>query len=125
MPITIPITITNTKLMAAALKTKVPVSTAANANLKTTKLDASFMRLSPSTMVMKRLGTLMVFKIALADTASGGETMPPNKKPVARVKPGIRAADTKATTQEVRITTGKAKLLITRRHFQKSFQEVL
>ncbi len=119
-----PIIITNTKLVAASLKTKVPVNTAAKANRKTTKLEASLSKLSPSTMVTKRLGTLMFYKMALAETASGGDTMPPNKKPVAKVKPGIRAADTNATAHDVMITTGNAKLDITRRHFQKSFHDV-
>lgn len=62
--------------------------------------------------------------MADADTASGGEIIPPNKKPNAQVKPGIRLLEISATILEVKITIGKAKLLITLRHFQKSFHEV-
>ena len=36
--------------------------------------------------------------------ASGGEIMPPSKKPSDNVKPGIMALDTHATIDEVRIT---------------------
>src|SRR4051812_42976595 len=56
--------------------------------------------------------------------ASGGDTIPPNRKPRANVNPGIMAFDAKATTQDVRITIGNAKLMITRLHFQNSFHEV-
>ena len=50
--------------------------------------------------------------------------MPPNKKPNANVKPGIRAVETNATTHEVMMTMGKAKLVITLLHFQNSFHDV-
>src|SRR6185503_10509064 len=62
--------------------------------------------------------------MVVAEIASGGDTMPPKRNPSARVNPGIRAYDAKATTQEVRITMGNAKLMITRLHLQNSFQEV-
>jgi hypothetical protein len=62
--------------------------------------------------------------MVVAETASGGETIPPNKNPKANVKPGMMALDTKAIAQEVIITIGKAKLVITLRHFQNSFHDV-
>jgi hypothetical protein len=61
--------------------------------------------------------------IEVAEIASGGEIIPPNKKPNAKVKPGMKALDTNATTQDVIITMGKAKLVITRLHFQNSFHD--
>jgi hypothetical protein len=62
--------------------------------------------------------------MVVAETASGGEMMPPKRKPRANVKPGIRAVETRATTQAVMMTMRKAKLVITLRHLQNSFQEV-
>jgi hypothetical protein len=62
--------------------------------------------------------------MVVAEMASGGEIMPPNKKPNANVKPGMNILDANAMTQEVRITMGKAKLVITRLHFQNSFHDV-
>ena len=61
--------------------------------------------------------------MVVADTASGGEMMPPNKNPQANVKPGMNAFDTKAITQDVRITMGNAKLVMTLLHFQNSFHD--
>ncbi|MNR59161.1 hypothetical protein D3C85_1803570 [compost metagenome] len=52
------------------------------------------MRLSPSNTAVNRLGILMFFNTEFAATASGGEIIPPNKKPIARVKPGIIAVET-------------------------------
>src|SRR6476620_9628808 len=62
--------------------------------------------------------------MVVAEMASGGEMMPPKRKPSASVKPGMSALDTNAMTHEVRMTMGKAKLVITRRHFHNSFHEV-
>lgn len=56
--------------------------------------------------------------------ASGGDMMPPKRKPNAKVKPGINALEANAITHEVMITMGKAKLVITRLHFQNSFHDV-
>jgi hypothetical protein len=69
-------------------------------------------------------GTSTFRIIVVAEIASGGEMIPPKRKPNATVKPGIIALETNATTHEVRITIGKAKLVITRLHFQNSFHEV-
>lgn len=59
--------------------------------------------------------------MVVAEMASGGEPMPPSKKPSASVKPGMSQWATTATTHEVRMTTGKAKPAMMRRHFQNSF----
>ena len=50
--------------------------------------------------------------------------MPPRRKPNANVKPGMSALDTNAITHDVMMTIGKAKLVITRLHFQNSFHEI-
>src|SRR4051794_4483604 len=59
-----------------------------------------------------------------AEIASGGDTIPPNINPSASVNPGISALETIATTKEVIITTGKAKLVTILRHRHNSFHEV-
>ena len=86
---------------------------------------ASLKRLSPSNMEEKRFGTFTKRIIAWALTASGGDTIPPSKKPKAIEKPGRMALATRATAQAVMKTTGKAKLKIMRRHFHSSFHEAL
>src|SRR5688572_5096309 len=101
-----------------------PVSTAIKAKRNTIKLDASFNRLSPSTIEETLLGTFTYFSTDVADTASGGDTMPPSKNPNASVNPGMTALDTIATTNEVTMTIRKAKLDTTRRQRQSSFHEV-
>src|SRR5688500_10257833 len=98
--------------------------TATKAKRNTMSADASFRRLSPSATLTNIFGAFTCRMIVVAEIASGGDTIPPKRKPSASVKPGISAVDAKATTQEVRITIGKAKLVITRLHFQKSFHEV-
>src|SRR6478736_5786045 len=98
--------------------------TAANANLNTINDEASLSRLSPSTILTRLFGTFTCRIMVVAEIASGGDTIPPNKKPSARVNPGISACAANATTQDVRITMGNAKLMITRLHFQNSFQDV-
>src|ERR1700753_1469744 len=88
------------------------------------RLEASFSRLSPSMMAESRRGTLILCKTEVADTASGGDTIPPSKKPSAIVQPGNTVLDTTATTSEVRMTIRQAKLLMTRLHRHSSFQDV-
>jgi len=100
------------------------VITAASANRNTISEDASLSRLSPSATLTKILGAFTWRITAVAEMASGGDTIPPKRKPRANVKPGISAYDEKATTHEVRITMGKAKLMITRFHLQNSFHDV-
>src|SRR3954447_9025998 len=86
--------------------------------------EASLRRLSPSMILTSDFGTFTCRIIVVAEIASGGDMMPPKRKPSDSVKPGINELDTNATTQEVMITMGKAKPVITRLHFQNSFQEV-
>ena len=97
--------------------------TAANANRNTINDEASLSRLSPSAILTRLFGAFTCRIIVDAEMASGGETIPPNKKPSANVKPGISAEDANATTHEVRTTMGNAKLMITRRYFQNCFQD--
>ncbi|MNE20774.1 hypothetical protein D3C81_1159040 [compost metagenome] len=66
-----------------------PVRIAMEANRNTVKEAASLTKLSPSRIAIPRLGILTPFNTELAATASGGEIIPPNRKPKAKVKPGI------------------------------------
>jgi hypothetical protein len=88
-----PSSVTSQKSTAAFCHTKVPDNTAARANRNTTRLEASLTRLSPSRILMTRLGTLIPFNTAVAATASGGEIMPPSRKPNASVNPGMTALE--------------------------------
>lgn len=97
---------------------------AARAKRNTMRLEASFTRLSPSRMVTTRLGMRRPPSTEVAATASGGEMMPPSRKPIARVNPGIIACATTATAAEVKITRPKASSAMARRWPQKSRQEV-
>src|SRR4051812_35721820 len=98
--------------------------TAANAKRNTIREEASFSKLSPSIMLTNDFGTATLRIMVVAEIASGGETIPPKRKPRANVNPGIKTFDTNATTQDVMITIGKAKLVITLLHFQNSFHDV-
>lgn len=86
--------------------------------------EASLSKLSPYRMDDTRLGTLTNFRIAPVLTASGGETIPPNKNPKASEKPGIKALATNATDKAVKKTTTNAKLPMMRLHFHNSFPEI-
>lgn len=66
--------------MFVSPKENCPVIIGASAKRNTIKLLASFIRLSLYRIVTSLLCVLMVCKIEVAATASGGETMPPNKK---------------------------------------------
>ena len=120
---TAPMKITSTKLPAAPLSENWPVSTAASANRNTISAEASLSRLSPSSTLVSTFGTFTCRRMVVAEMASGGETMPPSKKPSASVKPGMRAWATTATRHEVRMTMGKAKLAMRRRARQNSFHD--
>ena len=74
-------------------------------------------------MLNSDFGTYTRRMMVAAETASGGEIMPPRRKPNAKVKPGMSARDTSAITHEVMMTMGKAKPVIARRHFQNSFHD--
>src|SRR4030095_1507260 len=114
---------TRKKLIVASPKWNWPVMTAAKANRNTINDEASLRRLSPSAILTRLFGTFTWRMMVVAEMASGGETIPPKRNPSANVKPGIKAYDANATTQEVKITIGNAKLVITRRHFQNSFHD--
>ena len=97
---------------------------AIRANLTMMSELASLNKLSPSRMADIRLGTFTNFIMVAADTASGGETMPPNKKPKATEKPGIKVLAINPTTRAVINTTIKANELIILRHRHSSFHEL-
>src|SRR4030095_15736182 len=122
-PTNIPKKITRKKLVAASRNWNCPVITAASANRNTISDEASLSKLSPSAMLTSDLGTFTRRMMVIAEIASGGEMMAPSRNPNANVKPGMSALDTNAITHDVMITIGKAKLVITRLHFQNSFHE--
>ena len=97
---------------------------AIRANLTMMSELASLNKLSPSRMADIRLGTFTNFMMVAADTASGGETMPPNKKPKATEKPGIKVLAINPTTRAVINTTIKANEPIILRHRHSSFHEL-
>ena len=97
--------------------------TATTANLNTINDAASFNKLSPSTILSIVLGAFTCRIIVVAEIASGGEMIPPKRNPNAKVKPGINALEKIAIAVDVNITIGNAKLIITLRHLQNSFQE--
>src|SRR3954447_23331251 len=97
---------------------------AASANRNTIKRAASFTRLSPSRMVVACLGTFNPSRTEVAATASGGEIIPPSRKPAAREKSGISLFEIQATAAEVKITSPNPSMLIGLLNFQKSFQLV-
>ena len=85
---------------------------------------ASLNKLSPSSTAEMRRGTFTNFIMAAADTASGGETMPPIKKPRATEKPGMNVLAIYPTTKAVINTTMKANEPMMRRQRQSSFHEL-
>ena len=85
---------------------------------------ASLNKLSPSSTADTRRGTFTNFMMAAADTASGGETMPPIKKPRATENPGMNVLAIYPTTKAVINTTIKANEPMMRRHRQSSFHEL-
>src|ERR1700756_3693997 len=97
---------------------------AARAKRNTIKLDASLIRLSPSSMAVILLGTFSCCNTLVAAIASGGEIIAPSRKPRGKEKPGITACAVKATAVAVNITKPNASIKMGRRNFQKSFQEV-
>src|SRR5687768_14634728 len=115
-PMNAPMMMTRKKSPAASTNTNWLVMTAAMANRKTTNEEASFSRLSPSAILTRSRGAFTFLMMLVAEMASGGDTMPPSKNPRASVKPGINALEKMATAQEVMMTIGKAKDMITRRH---------
>src|SRR5450432_2929445 len=101
-----------------------PVSIAARDTRKMMSDDASFIKLSPSKIVTMRLGIFRFCSTDVAATASGGEIIPPNKKPSASEKSGIIECAVKATAAEVKITRPNASISMGLLYCQKSFQDV-
>src|SRR5688500_14351578 len=97
---------------------------AVNAKRKTIKLAASFTRLSPSRMMTDRLGTFNPCNTDVAAIASGGDIIPPSRKPAASEKSGISKLEIQDTAAEVKITSPNPIRLIGLFNRQKSFQEV-
>ena len=89
IPIPTPPTTIHEKLIKALLKINCPVPIAIKANLKIISEEASFKRLSPSNIVDVVLEIFTNLVMASVLTASGGETIPPNKNPNPSVNPGI------------------------------------
>src|SRR5687768_9245202 len=56
--------------------------------------------------------------------ASGGDIIPPSRKPAANEKSGINKLEIQATVAEVKITSPNPNRLMGRFNRQKSFQEV-
>lgn len=123
-PTTTPINESTKNSETASLNTKWPVRIAANANLNTVSDAASFTKLSPSRIVKPLFGIFIPFNTDDAATASGGEMIPPNKNPNARVKSGIMLTEKYAIASDVKKVRPKPIDKIERRHFQKLFQEV-
>src|SRR5574343_1659999 len=86
---------------------------------------ASFTRLSPSSILVTFLGIVIFLKTAVAATASGGEMMAPNKKPMAMVKPGKSAFAINPMPNVVTNTMVNARIAMGFRFCLNSYQLVL
>ena len=115
-------TVANSTLAPA--KENAPVSTAATASLYSTRPEASFTRLSPSSTTTMRRGMFRRDRIAVAATASGGETMAPNTNATAQGMPGMRNFSVAPTASVVTMTRPMASMPIGRRLALKSRQDV-
>src|SRR5664279_6404632 len=124
MPIIIPITATIKKSPVVFQKRNWPVSIAATDTQKMISDDASFIKLSPSKIVTIRFGMPRFCNTDVAAIASGGEIIPPNKKPNASEKSGIIECAVKATAAEVKITRPNASIKMGLLYCQKSFHDV-
>src|SRR3712207_1900436 len=89
-----------------------------------TSADASFTRLSPSSTAITRRGTGSRDTIAVAATASGGETIAPRATATAQGSPGRRARAATATAAEVASTSPTARRVIGRMFALNSRSEV-
>src|SRR5687768_1872564 len=76
-------------------------------------------------MVVMRRGTRRRSVMAVAATASGGETMAPRTKAAARGRPGTRAVATRATAAVVKRTRPTARRVMGRRLARKCRQVVM
>src|ERR1041384_2051197 len=86
---------------------------------------ASFTRLSPSRMVMMRLGTPSPWVAAVAATASGGEIIAPSTNDSGQPKPGMNAWAITATMVVVKSTQPIASNDMGRRFALKLGHEVV
>ena len=123
-PTITPPTPTSRNPAAASVTENTPVSTAATATRYTTRPVASLSRLSPSSTVTIARGTRSRLKIAVAATASGGETIAPRVKATGQSRPGTSACATTATTATVARTRPMASEAIGRAWARKSRIEV-
>ena len=124
MPTATPPTTIHKKSPAASYQTNCPMPTDINANLTMISELASLKRLSPSKIAEILRGTFTNFIIAAALTASGGDTIPPKRKPKGIEKPGMKWLAMNATTDAVMNTTMKANDVMMRRHRHNSFHEL-
>ena len=123
-PIPMPANAAQTKRAAAYVGEKVPVTSAATANCSATSAVASFTRLSPSRITWMRWGTPSRRMIAVAATASGGETIAPSAKAAAQGSAGTMECAIQATASVVASTSPIASRNIGRRFRRKSRHEV-
>ena len=124
VPTTMPPAATSTNWPVACTSENVPVSAATTANRYRTRPEASFTRLSPSIRVTIRRGTFMRDMIAVAATASGGETMAPNANATAQGSSGTSHLSVAATATVVAMTRPTARSEIEPRFARKSRQDV-
>src|SRR5215208_6718184 len=98
--------------------------TTAKENRNNINAVASFTMLSPSNMVIKRRGAPSFFIILVAEVASVGERMAPNKKHSAQVKSGNMNLVIIAITTVVQITNPNASKIMGLKLNLKSCHEV-
>ena len=124
MPIASAASAANTKLRTVPPNRNEPLTTAPTAARYNTRAVASLTRLSPSRMVTTRRGIRRRFPTAVADTASGGETMAPRAMASAQPMPGNRTCATAATPPVVASTSPTARREIGLRFCRNSRNEV-
>jgi len=112
------------KSSTVSLKMNVPLTAAITAARYRMSAVASFTRLSPSRIVTTRCGRPNRFATAVAETASGGETIAPKAMAPAQPNPGRQMCATTATAAVVANTRPTASRVIGRRFERKSRHEV-
>ena len=124
MPMTTPTSAANTNSNSVWPSANEPLIAAPTAARYNTSAVASLTRLSPSRIVTIRRGILSRFPMAVADTASGGETIAPSAMASAHPIPGKSAWATNATPAEVARTNPTARSEIGRRFWRNSRRDV-
>ena len=109
---------------SVSLQTKVPVTTAPIAVRYSTSAVASLTKLSPSRIVTRRRGMPSRRAMAVAATASGGETMAPSMMAAAQLSPGNSQCAMAATAAVVAKTSPTASMEIGRRLARNSRRDV-